>query len=69
MLDSHFTRLAMGGAADANLVGCLKALKKSVGGEAECCELLCQVKNHIHCTVLFLAEAGARGGGGGAYGG
>lgn len=44
VLDSHFTRLAMGGAADANLVGCLKALQKTVGGETECCELLCQVR-------------------------
>lgn len=47
MLDSHFTRLAIGGSADANLVGALQALKKATRGEAECCELLCQVRSLV----------------------
>lgn len=43
LLDSHFTRLAMGGAADADLVGALTTLKEAVREEAQCCELLSQV--------------------------
>ena len=43
LLDSHFTRLAIGGAADAELVGALEALKKTTRKEAECCELLSEV--------------------------
>lgn len=44
VLDSHFTRLAIGGAANSDLVGALKVLKKTARREAECCELLCQVR-------------------------
>ena len=47
LLDSHFTRLAIGGSADANLVGALKALKKATRGEAECCELLGEVRSLV----------------------
>lgn len=47
VLDSHFTRLAIGGSADADLVGAIKALKKATRGEAECCELLCQVRSLV----------------------
>lgn len=44
LLDSHFTRLAIGGAADSDLVGALRALKGATRGEAECCELLGDVR-------------------------
>eukprot|EP00903_Cladosiphon_okamuranus_P009379 g8943.t1 len=47
LLDSHFTRLAIGGSADANLVGALKALKKATREEAECCELLGEVRSLV----------------------
>lgn len=48
LLDSHFTRLALGGAVDTAVSSALQALTRTVGGEAECCELLCQV-----CVVYF----------------
>lgn len=44
VLDAHFTSLAIGGAADTDLVGALKALKNAARVEAECCELLCEVR-------------------------
>lgn len=47
LLDSHFTRLAIGGSADAKLVGALKALKKATREEAECCELLGEVRSLV----------------------
>lgn len=48
LLDSHFTRLAIGGAAaDSGVVGALKALKKATRREAECCELLSQVRSLV----------------------
>ncbi|CAM9842245.1 unnamed protein product [Ectocarpus sp. 12 AP-2014] len=47
VLDSHFTRLAIGGAADGDLVGTLKALKKASRVEAGCCELLSQVRSLV----------------------
>lgn len=47
LLDSHFTRLAIGGAADAHLVGALKALKRATREEAECCDLLGEVRSLV----------------------
>ncbi|CAB1099630.1 unnamed protein product [Ectocarpus sp. CCAP 1310/34] len=47
VLDSHFTRLAIGGAADGDLVGTLKALKRAARVEAGCCELLSQVRSLV----------------------
>ncbi|CAM9402795.1 unnamed protein product [Ectocarpus sp. 8 AP-2014] len=47
VLDSHFTRLAIGGAADGYLVGTLKALKRAARVEAGCCELLSQVRSLV----------------------
>lgn len=66
MLDSHFTRLAIGGAADAHLVGALKALKKATRGEAECCELLGEVQSLVeefgrrHAAAAAAEEARRR---------
>lgn len=66
LLDSHFTRLAIGGSADANLVGALKALKKATREEAECCELLGEVQSLVeevgrrHAAAAAAAEARRR---------
>lgn len=47
VLDSHFTRLAIRGAADPELLDTLKALKMATRREAACCEMLSQVGSII----------------------
>lgn len=47
VLDSHFTRLAIRGAADPELLDTLKALKVAARREATCCEMLSQVGSII----------------------
>ncbi|CAM9728561.1 unnamed protein product [Laminaria digitata] len=65
VLDAHFARLAVGGAADAGLVSALKALKRAMRGEGSCCELLCEVRSLVdelgrqHAAAATAAVAAA----------